>query len=106
MLSRFARSSAFERFFEHRVSQQVAHLQAHQRLSATSGGSVHDRLQAQVRSVFKFKKIFALDVDRVDECSHESSERYVPMIIAQLCDLLPLHTADMFPCRLLLINWH
>src|ERR1700677_1463646 len=60
-----------EGLFKDRTGKQVALFYAHQGLTAASGGGVHFNLEIGVRDFFKLEYTFALDADRVHQCSHE-----------------------------------
>ena len=55
------------------IGQQVAHFQAHKRLTAAGCGRADVGIEAGVGDVFEFEYGLALDVDCFDECCHGPS---------------------------------
>ena len=64
--------AGLERLVKDGAGEQIAHLQADQRLSATGGRSVHLHVKAVEGRAVQFEKHFALDVDGIDQCGHGS----------------------------------
>src|ERR1700679_9651 len=60
-----------ESLFKDRAGKQVAHLQAHQRLTAASRGRVYFDLETGIGDIFKLEDSLALDADRVHQCGHK-----------------------------------
>src|SRR5256885_9895548 len=66
--------ASLERLLKDRIRQQVAHLQPHQRLSATSSRRVHFGFQTGKWSVLKLKQRLAFHVNRINQGSHETPQ--------------------------------
>jgi len=59
-----------EGLVEHRLRQQVPHLDADQRLAAAGGGLRHLDIEAVVRGVLELEKHFSLDCDGFNQGGH------------------------------------
>ena len=57
------------------AGEEVTHLEAHQRLAATSGGGGDVGVETDIGFVLELEEMFAFNVDCFDQCGHGSSVR-------------------------------
>jgi hypothetical protein len=62
---------SLESLVKNSPSEEIAHLEANEGLSTAGAGGVHFGVQADIRSVFVFEESLALDINSVDQGSHQ-----------------------------------